>query len=119
MSAPTQHTTPDGSSFRISMIQAVREQSLFLGQKFTFQAESESPDNDGASFEIKVVFSPIAIAIASPEERLATDEYAELLVKRRLDAGTRQDEQIRVTSDGAVKLGNATIDRVFPLAAAS
>jgi len=119
MSAPTQHTTPDGSSFRISMIQAVREQSLFLGQKFTFQVEGDSADADGASFEIKVIFSPIAIAIASPEERLMTDEYAEALVKRRLDAGTRQGEEIHVTSDGAVKLGKETIDRVYPLAAAS
>ena len=116
MSAPSNHTTPDGSSFRISMVQALREQSLFNGQKFTFQVEQESGEGDGAAaFEVTVTYAPIAIAIASPEERLLTDKYAEVLVKRTLDSGNLQDVEIAVTSDGAVKLGNQTIDRVFPI----
>jgi hypothetical protein len=118
MSAPTTHSTPDGSTFRISCIQAVRDQSLFLGQKFTFLVESES-DAGTVSFEVRVNFAPIAIAIASPEDRLRTDDYAEELVKRTLDGGNRQDLDIRVTSDGAVKVGDRIFDRVFPLAAAS
>ena len=48
MSAPSNHTTPDGSSFRISKVQDMREQSLFLGQKFTFQVEKEAAEGDGA-----------------------------------------------------------------------
>lgn len=118
MSAPTTHTTPDGSAFRISCIQAVREQSLFRGQRFTFQVEGESGEAGGIAFEVTVTFSPIAIAIASPEDRLRTDDYAETLVKRTLDTGNRADVTIHITSDGAVKLGDTVIDRVYPLAAA-
>ena len=114
MTAPTTHTTPDGSAFRISKIQDVREQSLFLGQRFVFQAEKETVEG-GVTLDVTVVFSPIAIAIASPEDRLSTDQYAETLVKRTLDAGNLQDVEIQVTSDGAVKVGDELIDRVFPL----
>ena len=116
MSAPTTHTTPDGTAFRISNIQAVREQSLFLGQKFTFQVENDSAEG-GASFNVSVIFSPIAIAIASPEERLLTNEYAGTLVQRVLDTGNLQDVEIQVTSDGAVKIGEDVIDRIYPLVA--
>ncbi len=118
MSAPTTHTTPDGSTFRISNIQAVREQSLFLGQKFTFQVESDSAEGTATAFEVKVTFSPIAIAIASPEDRLLTDAYAGTLVERTLDGGNLQDLEICVTSDGAVKIGDEVIDRIYPLIAA-
>ena len=117
MSAPTTHTTPDGSSFRISKIQDVREQSLFRGQKFVFQAEKESSEG-AVTLDVTVVFAPIAIAIASPEDRLKTDEYAEELVRRTLDGGNLQDVEINVTSDGAVKVGSELIDRLFPLVAA-
>ncbi len=116
MSAPTTHTTPDGSTFRISTIQAVREQSLFRGQKFTFQIEQENGEGSGGAFEVRVVFSPIAIAIASPEDRLLTDKFALVLVKRNLDGGNRQDVEIRITSDGAVTIGDEVVDRIFPLA---
>ncbi len=118
MSAPTTHTTPDGSTFRISNIQALREQSLFLGQKFTFQVESDSGEGSATSFEVKVTFSPIAIAIASPDERLLTIDYAETLVGRTLDDGNLQDVEINVTSDGAVKIGDQVIDRLYPLVVA-
>ena len=118
MSAPTTHPTPDGSSFRISNIQAVREQSLFQGQKFTFQVESDPAEGSATSFEVKVTFSPIAIAIASPEERLLTGDYAETLVQRTLDGGNLQDLEIHVTSDGAVKVGDQVIDRMYPLVVA-
>lgn len=116
MSAPTTHTTPDGASFRISTIQAVREQSLFHGQKFTFQVENEASDAGAAPFEVTVTISPIAIAIASPEDRLHTDDYAEELVKRTLDGGNRQNIVIHITSDGAVKVDGRLLDRVFRLA---
>ena len=117
MSAPTSHTTPGGSTFRISLIQAIREQTLFLGQSYTFHVEKESSgEGEGAVvFEVKVHYAPIVLAIASPEARLRADDYAESLVKRILDAGTLQDMQIEVTSDGAVKLGDAVIDRVFAI----
>ncbi len=115
MSAPTTHTTPDESTFRISTIQAVRDQSLFRGQEFTFQVEQESGDGTVAAFEVKVTFSPIAIAIASPEDRVLTDDLAGVLVKRTLDEGNRQDLDIRITSDGAVKVGDKVVDRIFPL----
>ncbi len=98
MSAPTAHTTPSGSSFRISKIQDDREQSLFRGQKFVFQAEKESAEGV-VTLEVTVTFSPIAIAIASPEDRLKTDDYAEELVKRILDDGNLQDVEIHVTSE--------------------
>ncbi len=114
MSAPTTHTTPDGSSFRISKIQDDREQSLFRGQTFVFQAEKESPEGV-VTLDVTVTFSPIAIAIAAPEDRLNNDGYAEELVKRMLDAGTLQDVEIHVTSDGAVKVGDELIDRLFPM----
>ena len=116
MSAPTTHTTPDGSTFRISTIQALRQQSLFLGQKFIFQVEQESGEGSPATFEVGVAFSPIAIAIASPEDRLLTDDLAAVMVKRVINEGNRQDLQIDVTSDGAVKIGDRVIDRIFPLA---
>jgi hypothetical protein len=118
MSAPTTHTTPDGSTFRISNIQAVRDQSLFLGQKFTFQVENDATEAGGASFEVKITYSPIAIAIASPQDRILTDEYAARLVERTLDGGNRQDLDIQITSDGAVKADGELIDRVYPLVAA-
>lgn len=117
MSAPTTHTTPDGSIFRISKIQDVREQSLFRGQKFVFQAEKESGEG-AATLDVTVIISPIAIAIASPEERLKNDDYAEELVRRTLDTGNLQDLEINITSDGAVMVGDELIDRVFPLVAA-
>ena len=117
MSAPTSHTTPAGSIFRISLIQAIREQTLFLGQNYTFHVEKESSGEvEGAvAFEVKVRYAPIALAMVSPEDRLRTEDYAENLVKRTLDAGTLQDTQIEVTSDGAVKLGDDVIDRVFAI----
>lgn len=118
MSAPTTHTTPDGSTFRISCIQAVREQSLFRGQKFVYQVEGESGDAGGIAFEVVVTFSAIAIAIASPEERLLTDDYAERLVKRTLDGGNRAGITVHVTSDGAVKVDGKLLERIYPLAAA-
>ena len=114
MSIPTPHTTPDGSSFRISKIQDVRHQSLFQGQKFVFQAEKESSEGS-LCLDVTVTFSPIVIAIISPEDRLRTDDYAEELVRRMLDAGKRQDVEIQVTSDGAVKVGSELVDRLFPL----
>ncbi len=114
MSAPTTHTTPDGSVFRISKIQDDRQQSLFRGQKFVFQAEKETAEGV-VTLDVTVTFSPIAIAIASPEERLRNDDYAEEMVKRVLDGGTLQDVEIHVTSDGAVKVGDELIDRLFPL----
>ena len=117
MSAPTTHTTPGGSSFRISKIQDDREQSLFRGQKFVFQAEKESAEGV-VTVDVTVTISPIAIAIASPEERLKIDDYAEELVKRMLDDGNLQDVELRVTSDGAVKVGDELIDRLFPLVSA-
>ena len=117
MSAPTSHTTPGGSTFRISLIQAIREQTLFLGQNYTFHVEKESSgEGEGAvAFEVKVRYAPIALAMASPEERRGTGHCAENLVKRALDAGTLQDTQIEVTSDGAVKLGDDVIDRAFAI----
>lgn len=114
MSVPTPHTTPDGSSFRISKIQDVRRQSLFHGQKFVFQAEKESREGS-LSLDVTVTFSPIAIAIISPEDRLRTGDYAEEFVKRMLDTGNLQDVEIHVTSDGAVKVGGDLIDRLLPL----
>ena len=114
MSIPTPHTTPDGSSFRISKLQDVRHQSLFHGQKFVFQAEKESSEGS-LCLDVTVTFSPIVIAIISPEDRLRTDDYAEELVRRMLDAGKRQDVEIQVTSDGAVKVGSELVDRLFPL----
>jgi len=119
MTAPSTHTTPDGQTFRISLIQALREQSLFFGQQFTFFVEGDAaPGETAAAFEVKVRYSPIAIAIASPEDRLRTDDYAKALVERLLDGGSRQDTEIKITSDGAVKLGDRVIDRLFPIAAA-
>ena len=117
MSAPSSHTTPGGSTFRISLIQAIREQTLFLGQNYTFHVEKESSgEGEGAvAFEVEVRYSPLALALASPEERLQSDDYAESLVKRTLDAGTLQDTQIEVTSDGAVRLGDDVIDRLFAI----
>ena len=117
MSAPSSHTTPGGATVRISLIQAVREQTLFLGQSYTFHVEKESSgEGEGAvAFEVKVHYAPIALAMASPEERLRADDYAENLVRRILDSGTLQDTQIDVTSDGAVKLGGEVIDRVFAI----
>jgi len=117
MSAPTTHTTPDESTFRISTIQAVRDQSLFRGQEFTFQVEQESGDGTVAAFEVKVTFSPIAIAIASPEDRVLTDDLAGVLVKRTLDEGNRQDLDIRITSDGAVKVGDKVENFTLPTVA--
>ena len=119
MSAPSTHTTPDGPTFRISLIQALREQSLFLGQQYTFLVEGDAePGATAAAFEAKVRYSPIAIAIASPEDRLRTDDYAKALVERLLDSGIRQDTEVKITSDGAVKLGDRIIDRIFPIVAA-
>lgn len=115
MSAPTTHTTPDGSTFRISTIQSVREQSLFQGQKFTFQVEQESGEAIPGAFEVEVTFAAIAIAIASPEDRLLTDDLARVLVKRTLDEGNRQDLAIKITSDGAVKIGDRVVERIYPL----
>ena len=117
MSAPSTHTTPDGSSFRISKVQDMREQSLFLGQKFTFQVEKEAAEGAGAvAFEVTVSYAPIAIAIASPEDRVRTGDHAKLLVERTLDSGNLQDVAIAITSDGAVKIGDQIIDRIYPLA---
>jgi hypothetical protein len=118
MSAPTTHTTPDGSTFRISCIQAVREQSLFRGQKFVFQVEGETGEAGGIAFEVVVTFSAIAIAIASPEDRLRTDDYAEQLVERTLDGGNRTGIHVQVTSDGAVKIDGKLFERLYPLVAA-
>ena len=117
MSAPTNHTTPDGSTFRISLIQAVRKQTLFLGQTYTFHVEKDAEGEGDATlaFEVKVRYAPIALAIASPEDRLKADDYAEELVRHTLDAGTRDDASIEVTSDGAVKRGGDVVERVFAM----
>lgn len=117
MSAPTIHTTADGASFRISLIQSVREQSLFAGQSHTFQVEAEG-DGEGAAFEVTVRYAPMALAIHSPEERMGTASRAEDLVRRLLDGGGRQSATINVTSDGAAKLGDEVIERIFPLVSA-
>ena len=115
MSAPTEHTTPDGSTFRISMIQAVRDQSLFNGQTFTFQVDPEEAAESAAAFQVKVVYAPIALAIASPQDRLQSDNYAADLVETALDRGCRQDAVVHVTSDGAAKLGDEVIERLFAI----
>ena len=80
--------------------------------------EQESGEGSPNAFEVKVTFAPIAIAIASPQDRLLTDDLAAGLVKRTLDEGNRQELAIQVTSDGAVKAGGVLIDRVYPLVAA-
>ena len=118
MTAPTIHTTLDGASFRISNIQSIREQTLFAGQSYMFEVEAESGDGEGAAFEVTVRYAPMALAILSPAQRMATSGCAEALVKRVLDNGCRRDASIRVTSDGAVKIGDEVIDRVFPLVSA-
>ena len=112
MTAPSTHTTPDGQTFRISLIQALREQSLFFGQQFTFFVEGDAaPGETAAAFEVKVRYSPIAIAIASPEDRLRTDDYAKALVERLLDGGSRQDAEVKIVHITAWGAGMVPLGR--------
>lgn len=114
MSAPQVHRCPDGSEFRTSVIQTIRDDPLFDGQRFTFRVEAAEGEGTEA-FTVTVSYSPIFVDMASPQERLELDSWAEEMVQGLLDRGQREAAEIRVTSDGAVKVDGVLSGRLYPL----
>ena len=123
MSEVVAHECPDGQRFRINMIQEIREQPLVKGVSYAFQVDSDVEEGaatvdagGAASFDVAVSFAPIFVSIATPQERRDLDQRAVELVAQLLDHGHHQQAELRITSDGAAKLGDSVIGRLFPLA---
>ena len=123
MSEAVVHECPDGQRFRVNMIQEVREQPLVQGVRFAFQVDPDQEEGAPAmdtgstgSFDVDVRFAPIFMSIATPQERQDVDRRAVELVALLLDRGHRQRAELQITSDGAAKLGDSVIGRLFPLA---
>lgn len=114
MSGPSVHTCPDGSAFRVSVIQTVRDDPLFDGQRFTFRVEPAEGEGTEA-FTVTVIYAPIFVDMASPQERLQLDTWAEEMVQGLLDEGHGEAAEIRVTSDGAVKVDGVLSGRLHSL----
>lgn len=114
MSGPRVHQCPDGSEFRISVIQTIRDDPLFDGERFTFRVEAAEGEGTEA-FTVTVSYAPIFVDMASPQERLELDTWAEEIVQGLLDQGRREAADVRVTSDGAVKVDGVVTGRLYPL----
>ena len=136
MSESMVHEAPDGARFRITLVQAVREQMLFKGATFTFQVapaggEPGSADEEGTSgdkgsgqerapsdegaFTVTVHYAPIFMNIASPADRLQTDTWAREMVVGLVNRGHRENARLMISSDGAIKLGGELLARLYPL----
>ena len=123
MSEVVAHECPDGQRFRINRIQEIREQPLVNGVSFAFQVDSDVEEGapaveagGAASFDVAVTFAPIFVSISTPGARRDLDQTSVELVAHLLDHGHRQQAELRITSDGAAKLGDSVIGRLFPLA---
>jgi hypothetical protein len=122
MSEAVVHECPDGQRFRINKIQEIREQPFVRGVRYAFQVDSEVDEaaatatTGSEGFDVTVVFAPIFMTIVSPQDRQELDGRAVSLVAGLLDGGHRESAELRVTSDGAAKLGDNVIGRLFALA---
>ena len=123
MSEVVAHECPDGRKFRINMIQEIREQPLVKGVSYAFQVDSDegegAPAVDGGgagSFDVAVSFAPIFVSISTPQGRRDLYRRAVELVAQLRDRGHHQQAELRITSDGAAKLGDNVIGRLFPFA---
>ncbi len=123
MSEVVVHECPDGQRFRINKIQEIRERPLVKGVSYAFQIDSDVEEGAAAaeaggagSFDVAVSFAPIFVSIATPQARKDLDTQAVKLVAQLLDDGHRQQAELRITSDGAAKLGDSVIGRLYRLA---
>jgi hypothetical protein len=123
MSEAIVHECPDGRRFRINKIQEIRDQPFVQGVRYAFQVNSEVEDSASSAetagaeaFDVAVSFAPIYMSIASPQARQDLDARAVQLVADLLDGGHRQQAEVEVTSDGAAKLGDSVIGRLYALA---
>ena len=55
------------------------------------------------------------MSIASPEERLQADTWAQEMVIGLVNRGHREDARLTISSDGAIKLGGELLARLYPL----
>lgn len=122
MSEVVVHECPDGQRFRINMIQEIREQPMVKGVSYAFQVDTDVEEGEAAaaaggagSFDVAVSFAPIFVSIATPQARQDLDTQAVRLVAQLLDLGHRQRAEVRITSDGAAKLGDSVIGRLYRL----
>jgi len=115
MSGPQIHQCPDGSESGVSVIQTIRDDPLFDGQRFTFRVEPAEGEGTEA-FTVTVSYAPIFVNMASPQERLELDTWAQEMVGGLLDRGRREGADVRVTSDGAVKVDGVLSGRLYSLA---
>lgn len=123
MSEVVAHECPDGQRFRINMIQEIRDQPMVNGVSYAFQVDSDveegasAPEGGSAeSFDVAVSFAPIFVSISTPQARRDLGQRAVELVSELLDQGYHQQVELRITSDGAAKLGDSVVGRLFPLA---
>ena len=105
------------------MIQEIRDQPMVNGVSYAFQVDSDVEEGSSApeggsaeSFDVAVNFAPIFVSISTPQARRDLGQRAVELVSELLDQGYHQQVELRITSDGAAKLGDSVVGRLFPLA---
>lgn len=125
MEEPVIHSCPDGTTWRISLIQSLRHDPTFEGNTYTFHVEREPEAGDGSEaggagggvgdegppqyFQVRVHVSPLYFGILALEARRRLDEWVTSVVRRYLDRGHRDDALLEVTSNGAVRHGDEVL----------
>lgn len=99
-----------GQDWKLMLTQALDDDPMFEGARYTFSVESEN-----AGFDVEVVLSAIYFHLASASERLELTSTAVGLVRDALDAGVRAAAEIRVSSDGVALLDGRPLKSLFAL----
>ena len=93
--------TAGSASFSVHQIQAIHEDPLFDGVRYTFSVE---PAGDQGAFEVVIEYAPIFIAMIPLVERAQLASAATELVCTTIDTGVRESVTVDVTSDGVAML---------------
>lgn len=129
MDEPVIHSCPDGTIWRISLIQSLRHDPTFDGNTYTFHVEHEPEGEIGEAdkgeagaeapaaevvgppqyFQVRVHVSPLYFGILALEARRRLDEWVTRVVRRYLDRGHRDDALLKVSSNGAVRYGDEVL----------
>lgn len=136
MREPLSHSCPDGSAYRVSLIQSLQQDPTFDGATFTFHVEREATDEEEAGdaagtgttasappegsdvpeyFQVRVRMAPIFVSLLDLGDRRTLADRATRLVVEYLDRDHREDAVLKVSSDGAVRLDGELFARQLPV----
>ncbi|NKB88099.1 MAG: hypothetical protein GKS06_07765 [Acidobacteria bacterium] len=103
-----EHTTPEGDTFQLRVVQALDSDPMFTPSRYTISAEK-----GGDGFEVEVGVAPGYYHFLTRDARRRLPDSAFVAVGSALDTGLREPAEVEIGTSGAVRLHARTIARLL------